>query len=592
MNAFDWLSLAASVTCISLGVVVYSFNRRALLNKLFLMTSFFAFFYAFTEVMMWQASSFESAYFWNKMGSVWPFFVVSVVHFALVFTGSSWLKNKLIYLLLYLPAVLFWIIEISTDLINGPPIMQYWGYNDTASNTLVYGISTLWSAALPILAFVLCFSYYRRTGEEALKQQRKSVTIGFAVPIAAFVVTNMLFRSVGIDIPNLGIIAILFFGGFVGYGILKYELFSFDAAVAAENIVSTMPDSLILADMKGKMFRVNNRLVEFLSYGKDELIGKSISKLCVEEMRSASVLRELAEKRVIHNYELTYKTKFGEEKHVLFSGSVVRSKTGRDIGITCVIRDITERKELEQRLVKAERLASIGELAGQIGHDLRNPLTGIKGGVYFLRTKGDKVNNADREMILETIDNAIEDSNRIINSLVDYSSELRLQLAKCTPKSLLLNCLSKIQVPERISILDHTADDLEMFLDAPKMEKVFASIIKNAIDATPEKGTIEIRSALLGSDVKITFADSGTGIPENVLPKIFSPLTTTKAKGMGMSLAICKRIVDAHGGKIAVESAVGKGTTFTITLPIKPKTEFAVENTWTVTMKPTIIGES
>jgi signal transduction histidine kinase len=131
-----------------------------------------------------------------------------------------------------------------------------------------------------------------------------------------------------------------------------------------------------------------------------------------------------------------------------------------------------------------------------------------------------------------------------------------------------------------------------MFLDTPKMEKVFAKIIKNAIDATPEKGTIEIRSALQGSDVEITFADSGTGIPENVLPKIFSPLITTKAKGMGMSLAICKRIVDAHGGKIAVESAVGKGTTFTITLPTKPKTEFVVEDTWMVTSKPTIIGES
>jgi PAS domain S-box-containing protein len=592
MNPFDWLSLAAGVTCFFLGVVVYYFNRRALLNKLFLIASSFAFFYAFTEVMMWQASSLESAYFWNKMGSVWPFFVVSVVHFALVFTHSNWLKNKRTYLLLYLPAVLFWLIETSTDLINGPPIMEYWGYNDTASGTLVYGISTIWSAALPILAFVLCFRYYRRTDEEALKQQRKFVAIGFAVPIVAFVVTNMLFRSVGIDIPNLGIIAILFFGGFVGYAILKHELFTFDAAVAAENIVSTMPDSLILADMNGKTFRINKRLVEFLSYGKDELIGEPISKLYVKETQCANILKELAKRRVINNYEVTFKTKFGEEKNVLFSGSVVKSKTGRDIGIACVIHDITKRKEMEQRLIKAERFASIGELAGQIGHDLRNPLTGIKSGAYFLRTKGDKVTDADREMILAMIDNAIEDSDRIINSLIDYSSELRLQLGKCSPKSLLLNALSRIQVPERVSILDHTTDDLEMLLDTPKMEKVFVSIIKNAIDATPEKGTIEIRSALIDSDVEVTFVDSGAGIPENVLPKIFSPLITTKAKGMGMSLAICKRIVEAHGGKVAVESAVGKGTTFTITLPIKSKTEFAAENTWMVTMKPTTIEES
>jgi PAS domain S-box-containing protein len=578
MNGFDWLSLVASVTCLSLGVVVYSFNRRALLNKLFLLASFFEFFYAFTSVMMWQASSFEGAYFWNKMGSMWPFFVVLVVHFALVFTGSDWLKNKLTYLLLYTPAVLFLLIEIFTDLISGPPVLKYWGYNDTAPGTVVYGISTVWSAVLPILAFVLCFRYYRRTDEETLKQQRKFVTIGFAVPIVAFVVTNMLFRSVGIDIPNLGIISILFFGGFVGYAVLKYDLFSFDAAVAMENIVSTMPDSLILADMKGKMFRVNKRLVEFLSYGKDELIGKSISKLYAEEMLCTNVLKELTEKRVINNYELTLKTKFGEEKNVLFSGSVVRSKTGRDVGITCVIHDITERKEMEQRLIKAERFASIGELAGQIGHDLRNPLTGIKSGAYFLRTKGDKVSDADREMILAMMDNAIEDSNRIINSLIDYSRELRLQLDKCTPKSLMLNALSKIQVPKRISILDHTTDGLEMFSDAPQMEKVFASIVQNAIDAIPEKGTIEIQSDLIGSDVKITLIDSGVGIRENVLPKIFSPLITTKAKGMGMSLAICKRIIDAHGGKVIVESVVGKGTTFTITLPIKPKTEFTVEN--------------
>jgi PAS domain S-box-containing protein len=578
MNAFDLLSLVSSVTCISLGVVVYSFNRRALLNKLFLIASFFAFFYALTSVLMWEAGSFEGAYFWNKMGSVWPFFVVLVVHFALVFTGSDWLKNRRTYLLLYLPAVVFWLVEVFTDLISGPPIMEYWGYNDIATGTLVYDISTVWSAILPILAFVLCFRYYRGTDGGTLKQQRKFVAVGFAVPVVAFVVTNMLLRSVGIDIPNLGIVAILFFGGFVGYAILKYDLFSFDAAVAMENIVSTMPDSLILADLKGKMFRVNKRLVEFLSYGKDELIGESISKLYAEEMQCASVLKELAEKRVIHNRELTFKTKLGEEKNVLFSGSVVKSKTGRDVGITCVIHDITERKEMEQRLIKAERFASIGELAGQIGHDLRNPLTGIKSGAYFLRTKGEKVSDTDREMILAMIDNAVEDSNRIINSLVDYSSELRLQLDKCTPKSLLLNALSKIQVPERISVLDHTADDLEMLLDSSQMEKVFVSIIRNAIDATPEKGTIEIRSDPTGSDMKITFIDSGAGISENVLAKIFSPLITTKAKGMGMSLAICKRIIDAHGGKVTVESVVGKGTTFTITLPIKPKTEFTVEN--------------
>ncbi len=590
MNALDLLTLSSSIISISFGVVVYTFNRRALLNKVFLATSFFGFLYAFTEVMMWQSSDFASASLWSKMGSIWPFFVVLVLHFALVFTGSKWLKNKFAYLLLYLPAVLFLIISLFTDLLFAPPTMTYYGYADLSSNTIVSSISTIWVAALPVLAFVLCFRHYRATAEENHRQQRKLVAIAFGIPVFTYLVTNVILPYYGTDTPNLGHFAVLFFTVFAGYGILKYELFTFDAALAAENIVAMIPDSLILADMKGKILKVNKCLVKFSGYNEDELIGNSMTKLCTEEILLANDLKELAEKRVINNYELTIKTKFGDQKNVLFSGSVVKSKTGRDVGLTCIIHDITKLREIEHRLVKSERFVTIGELAGQVGHDLRNPLTGIKSGAYFLRKKADKITDSDREEILTMIDNAIEDSNRIINSLTDYSSELRLKLNKCTPKSLLQNALAKIQVPERISVLDHTTDFPEIFLDAPKMEKVFASIIQNAIDATPGRGSLEIRSTLNGLDLEIIFMDSGEGIPENVIQKLFSPLGTTKAKGMGMSLAICKRVVEAHGGKVKAESVVGKGATITITLPIEPKTEFAFENTSIATMMPQVEG--
>jgi PAS domain S-box-containing protein len=477
----------------------------------------------------------------TKWASYGLSFAVLVLHFSLVYTESNWLKNKFTYLLLYLPAVLFAVTDLTTDLINGSPIMEYWGYEDTTpASSAVYVLSSVWVAVLPVLAFILCFLFYRRATEESKKQQSKYVTIGFAIPIFIYIVTNVVFPTLAIAIPHLGHIAIAFFGGFVGYAILKYELFTFDAAIAAENIVSTMPDSLILADIKGKMFRVNKRLVKFFGYGEDELIGKSVMKLCVEERRCMNALKELAEKNAINNYELACITKLGEEKNTLFSGSVVQSKTGRNIGITIVIRDITERKKMEERLVKAERFASIGELAGQIGHDLRNPLTGIKSAVYFIRMKGNVLAEADKKMILEVIDNAVEDSNRIINSLMDYSSELHLDTTKCTPKSLLLRALSKIQVPNRINLLDHTTDEPEMFLDVPKIERVFVSVIQNAIQAIPEKGNIEIQSTLKDSNVQISFIDSGIGIPEDILSKIFSLLVTTKAKGMGLGLAICK----------------------------------------------------
>jgi PAS domain S-box-containing protein len=582
MNVYAWLSLASSLTSGILGIIVYSINRKRLLNKLFLLTACAGVYWTFTEFMMWQSSNADIAQFWNKMGFLWPFFAVLVINFALVYTESNWLKNKLTYVLLYAPAVIFALTDLTTDLINGPPVMQYWGYEDTVPTgaTWMYDLSTFWVALLPTLALLACIVFTFRTKDERKRRQSKFVTVGFAIPIVTYIVTNIGFPAFNIDVPNLGHIAVAFFGGFVGYAIVKYELFTFDAAMAAENIVSTMPDSLVLADMGGKMLRVNKRLVDFLGYVETEVVGRSIVELCVDADQCRSVLRELAEKRITRNFELGFKTKFGEEKHVLFSGSVVHSKTGRDIGITCVIHDITERKQMEERLVKAERLASIGELAGQVGHDLRNPLTGIKGGAYFLRKKGDKLTEADREKILDSIENAVEDSNRIIKSLVEYSRDLSLERDPCTPKSLLSYALSQVQIPDSITLLDHTAAEPELFTDVTKMESVFMSIIQNAVDAITANGTIEVRSMLKDSNVEIAFIDSGVGIPEGVLLEIFSPLTTTKAKGMGLGLAICKRIVDAHGGKIAVESAVGKGTTVIITLLIQPKIEFMVENGW------------
>jgi PAS domain S-box-containing protein len=520
---------------------------------------------------MWTATDLASASFWNKMGTIWPFFVALVATFALVFTENKWIKNKLNYLILFLPAVAFWLIDFSTSLINRSPVMEYWGYNDVASGTWIYYGSIIWSIALPILAFVLCFRYYRQANDILQRQRRKYVTIGFAIPIAAFISTNMVARTIEMDIPNLGFIATLFFSCFVGYAVVKYDLFTFDAALASENILSTIPDSLILADTESKILRVNERLVDFLGYPDKELIGKSIGQLCDETQATSckKVLKELAIKEIIRNCELIFQTKSEEKRNVLFSGSIVHSKTGRAIGMACIIHDITEHKKMEERLVKAERLASIGELAGQVGHDLRNPLAGLKNSVYILRKKSGRLTETEMKATLATMDIAIEDSDRIITSLVDYSSELFLQPEQCTPKSLVLHALSAIQVPDRINIINDVKDDIKMFLDAPRLEKVFASIIKNAVDAQPEKGIIKIQNVLKEQEIELVFTDFGIGIPKDILPKIFSPLVTTKAKGMGMGLAICKRIVEAHGGKIAVESAVDKGTTITISLPIK-----------------------
>jgi PAS domain S-box-containing protein len=519
--------------------------------------------------MMWLSSDVDTAYFWHKTGTMWPFFAALVLNFALVFTNQKWIKNKRNYLLLYFPATVFWLTDLFTHEINGPPILEYWGYNDVASGTLIYYISTAWVASLSLIAFIFCFRYYQAVTDPTRKLQGKHVTAGFGIPIIAFIATNMLPRSFGVDFPNLGISGTLFFSIFVGYAIVKYELFTLDRFLTSEHIIAAIPDSFIVANADAQILRFNDRLANFLGYSEKELETGTITELLAEDEEEtwANIRLQLEKNNVIRNYELKLRTKSGDVKHVLFSGSIIRSKKGTIVGITCIIKDITRRIELEKRLLKSERLASIGELAGQIGHDLRNPLTAIKNAVYLAK-KDALMPNDKLKKICGWIENAIADSDRIITSLVEYSCDLQLQIKNCTPKYLMCNVLLTVKVPDRIKIVDLTADEVELPVDAVKMEMVFAKLIQNAIDAIPREGQIEISSAVKGGNMEFSFADSGTGISETVLPKLFSPLVTTKAKGMGMSLAICKRIVEAHKGDISVETEKGKGTTFIIRLPL------------------------
>ena len=231
-------------------------------------------------------------------------------------------------------------------------------------------------------------------------------------------------------------------------------------------------------------------------------------------------------------------------------------------------------KDANERLLKSERLAAIGELAGMVGHDLRNPLAGIRNATYFLKKKGKEISEAQAKEMLEIIDDAITHSDKIINDLLDYSREMHLEVTESALPTLLNTALRMIQVPDRIKILNYVHEEVKITVDTDKMIRIFVNLIKNAIEAMPDQGTLEISSCHKKDWVEIVFADTGKGILEETLPKIFTPLFTTKAQGMGFGLAICKRIIEAHGGTIKVKTALNKGTTFTIFLPKNPKVLF------------------
>lgn len=540
-----------------------------------MITMFLNAYWAFCTFGKTQADSLNAAFLWSKALSFWPFLVPLMLHFTLAFTESDLLKKKLIYVALYLPALLFSVLDLATNWISGTVVLMPWGYITLLPvNSMAANVGGVWSAILGLLIVFFYIQYYKRVGDKTKKQQTKFVAFGFMVPILLSLVTDSIFPAMNVDFPGLGSISGSITSVFVVYAMLKYNLFSFRPEIAAENIFSTMPDSVILVNLEGKIMKVNRSLMELTGYSEQEMVGEAISKMLEkanvlnQENTTPQILANLRKLREIKNYEISFYTKAGEKRTGTLSCSMVCGNGGQDVGAAFVLHDLTERKEMEQKLLRAERFASIGELAGLVGHDLRNPLSGIRGAAFYLKKKhADHLDAKDLEMF-ESMDKSINYSNKIINDLLDYSAEIDLHFVSSTPNGLLKNALTMVQLPENVKVVNETSDLPAFQVDDAQICRGFAAIIKNAYDAMPSGGELYIQSTVAGKAIVFTFKDTGLGMTQENLAKLWTPLFTTKAKGMGFGLPICKRIVEAHSGKISAQSILERGTVVEVVLPL------------------------
>lgn len=225
-------------------------------------------------------------------------------------------------------------------------------------------------------------------------------------------------------------------------------------------------------------------------------------------------------------------------------------------------------EKAQEKIVRQERLAAIGKLAGIVSHELRNPLGVITNSIYFLMLK---VPAADAKIIkhLKIIQEESLKATKIISDLLDFARLTPEKSFKVNIQSLLKETLEQIQKPEKINIQINFDNNLPFVLLNPrKIQQVFQNIIINAFQAMLGGGELKI-SAIYNKDmIEIAFKDTGVGIPSENLQRLFEPLFSTKIKGIGLGLVIAKEIVENYKGKIEVESAVGAGSTFTIKIPV------------------------
>jgi signal transduction histidine kinase len=236
-------------------------------------------------------------------------------------------------------------------------------------------------------------------------------------------------------------------------------------------------------------------------------------------------------------------------------------------------------RELEEQLQRAERSAVVGRLASGIAHEIRNPLNFINLSIDHLREKFAPQADAQRreyKHILTTIKDELARLNRLVSDFLSYGRPAKLKLRQVDTRSLIEEVRSLVSAQSeqqnvKIRILQNGNGDAHVQADPEQLKTCFSNLMINAVQAMPEGGSLQITISPDSSLVQIDFADSGAGISPEALQQIFEPYYSTKDTGIGLGLPLTKKIIEEHGGEIAVKSELNNGATFTVTLLRQPK---------------------
>jgi PAS domain S-box-containing protein len=332
------------------------------------------------------------------------------------------------------------------------------------------------------------------------------------------------------------------------------------------NLVETMNEGLLLIDSRGDITFSNKRFASMFNYQIDELLGRNIYTLFDGENKK-KLKAELSKSEGLSIFELEINTKDGKKVPILISTAPLT-----DGGRIAAITDLTEIKRLEKIVLQSEKLAATGKLAASVAHEINNPLFGIKNVIYILM---DEIKEDDpNRKYLEMADEELDRIANIVGQLLDFHRPSMGKMVPVNVNTLIKDVLTLVgnQLKNNnIKVTTKFNPKIPNILaSSEQLKQVFLNIILNAQEAMPNGGELSVHTDVEDDHIRIDFTDTGKGIPPEDIEHIFDPFfTTKKRKGSGLGLSICHGIIRSHNGRIEVESEVGKGTTFTIILPIK-----------------------
>lgn len=354
-------------------------------------------------------------------------------------------------------------------------------------------------------------------------------------------------------------------------------------------VIENTTDAIFTLDDQGRLSFVNPRMEEIIGYSREELRGRKLLKL-VTPAKTKEVTRQLRMTLkdgfpTIH-YETEMIRKSGERITVLFSLAPIVGQD-RTYNIIGTITDITRRVELEERLIQSERLATMGEIAAGFAHELNNPLGIVLG--FAQELLSETPSSDSRHQDLKIIEQETARCSEVVKELLNFARPHPLEITPTPIDEVINNSLSllKLQLKNNRIKLDKTiSPNLPLVnVDRYQMQQVFINVIVNAIQAMPQGGKLRIKvytdhqsEPVAPPMVTVQISDTGKGIPEEYLSRVFDPFFSTKLlRGTGLGLTICQQIISAHKGEIEIKSQMDKGTDCIIKLPVDSTTHHQPE---------------
>ena len=345
--------------------------------------------------------------------------------------------------------------------------------------------------------------------------------------------------------------------------------------VYTSKLLETMDNAVISVDNNGNIKTFNRKSEEIFGKKKEEVLNKDCQEVLNLNINGKCLLKEcLLEKKNI-TQEIILEEKGLKKKILDLNTSFLADESGEITGVVVVIRDVTEINDLNEEVARHKRLAALGKLSAGIAHEIRNPLSSIRGLAQFVYNSFSKTD--ERKEDLNAIIQEVDRLNKLVVQVLDFAKLKKPNLTRFSLNDLIRKIIELFKLETKDKqiefSLELSPDISKIQADEDQVRQILMNVIINAIQAIPKKGEIKIKTEktlLKGeSAIKLIIEDSGIGIPEKDFTQIFDPFFSTKDKGSGLGLSIVYKLIEAHQGEIKVESKEAKGTKFVIFLPQK-----------------------